>query len=292
MPIRFRENGYPGINAHLQNRLLMKDDPSPSAWSAFHAENITNLTNALNEQLPDHYVARTEQSLQIRSWEFDLGIDKIYRPQPDSTIYRQATGSPLATPAGLATPTWEATLEDLIVDRMLPSVIIHRVEDHSLHGEVVTRLELLSPSNKPGGSKYTSYLENRVMALKSGSSLVEIDYFHQTPTPLLALMELPSYPHKDAYPYHIGVNIPQENKIHVQLYGFGVVDPLPSLNIPLAGDEVLPFDFNAVYQYTFRAGRWGTYLDYEQPLAEDTLLTYRQEDHLRLENLRLAIMAG
>lgn len=50
------------------------------------------------------------------------------------------------------------------------------------------------------------------------------------------------------------------------VYVIDVDSPLPSrVQIPLAGDDVIEFDFNRAYQYTFEIGRWGQHLDYAQP---------------------------
>lgn len=47
-------------------------------------------------------------------------------------------------------------------------------------GVPVTRLELLSPTNKPPGDGYLQYREKHIVTIEQGVPLVELDYLHQT----------------------------------------------------------------------------------------------------------------
>jgi hypothetical protein len=92
----------------------------------------------------------------------------------------------------------------------------------------------------------------KLLTLKSGLRVVEIDYLHETP-PIIPL--LPKYLKQEggAYPYTIIVSDPrpsfEQGKAFV--YGIGVDDPLPIISVPLAGQDVVKLDFGAAYRITF-----------------------------------------
>jgi hypothetical protein len=58
-------------------------------------------------------------------------------------------------------------------------VVIRDVADDPLYGPIVARIELLSPSNKPGGSGYSAYTKGRNEALYTQIPLIEIDYLQK-----------------------------------------------------------------------------------------------------------------
>ncbi|PJF29193.1 MAG: hypothetical protein CUN52_09620 [Phototrophicales bacterium] len=149
MVIKTRDNLYKGVNAHLHS-MAQNPSKSPTIWRSIHLAHITYLTDALNAQLPESYVARAETSLQIWVEDADADLLKQQTPIPDTSI-------------GLS------------------SVIIYKPLSHDYFGEPITRVELLSSSNKIGKAK-KAYLQNRRIALISGSSLVELDYLHQNTT--------------------------------------------------------------------------------------------------------------
>ncbi len=62
------QNPYRGINAHLNSTLQTpgSEETGPSIWPGFHSAHVGNIMDFLNDQLPAHYVARSEQSLQVK----------------------------------------------------------------------------------------------------------------------------------------------------------------------------------------------------------------------------------
>src|SRR5438477_7301987 len=107
MPLKTLKNPYRGINAHVHS-IAQNPWDGPSIWESFHASHIGYLADALNRQLPPHYVAHPEQSLQIWAEDSEAGNGHLARNRPDVAIYqsgvpgRVAAGPALAT---LADPT-------------------------------------------------------------------------------------------------------------------------------------------------------------------------------------------
>jgi Protein of unknown function (DUF4058) len=272
-----RENPYPGINAHLNSLLQTPGTREQTAiWPSFHSNHIAHIVDALNEGLPSQYLALGEQSLQTRDLDMGGAIE-VRHPVPDVSVYQRGQS---AMPAGevlILTPTWEGRVVDVFEPMPQPkAVIIRELLPQGKLGNIVTRIELLSPSNKPSGSNYTSYAAKRVEAIDTGVPLVEIDYLHESPS---LILQLPVYPSQaNAYPYSIIVSDPRPNwsEGKVRVYGFGLRDAIRAFPVPLAGDETIVFDLNPVYQHTFRAGRWGDLLDYRA--APERFETYSVEE--------------
>jgi hypothetical protein len=144
-------------------------------------------------------------------------------------------------------------------DIELPAVGIYRHEGAAKQ-QLVTRLELLSPSNKKQGR---DYLRMRQRTILSQVHLVELDYLH-TLAPIFAGF-LPAYPHTEAYPYLILIS--QAGR--TRFYGLALEDPLPTLPIPLLGEEACPLDLQAVYNQTYADDRYAReQLDYSQEPAQ------------------------
>ncbi len=284
-PIRSVVNQYQGINAHLYSLLQTpgSDEVGPSMWPSFHSDHITNISEFLNRVLPQRYIARTEQSLQIRIQDIPGDPPLRYSPEPDVTIYRQASeaggSSALRQAAEAAATALEQTLD--LSEDFIPSTIIRDMSAHGVLGQPVARIELLSPANKPGRVGYEYYRRSRNTALYTGVPLIELDYLHETPPPV---MRYPIYPkQKDAHPYVIFISDPRPSvqEGYCYAYGFDIDAKFPAVNIPLAGDEVISFDFGVVYKYTFENGRWGNFVDYSQLPAR--FHTYSQVDQTRIQ---------
>lgn len=249
MPIHSDKNLYPGINPHL-NSLLQNE---PGAWESFHADHVTDLARGIDRVLPPGYFARAEKSLQVsESVAATLRIGDI---KPDVTVYRAArpkSASPAAVPA--ATPP-TATLpipETLTEEEQLSSVVIYQAGEGSVLGRPIARVELLSPANNPSGSYYSRYMEKRLQTLQSGLRIVEIDYLHEI---RLILGVLASYADSKtgAFPYSVLVTDPRPtmDKGYTHFYGFGVLDSLPVVTIPLAGADEVIIDLGPIYNTTF-----------------------------------------
>lgn len=251
MPIHFRENRYPGINAHLNNALQQPHGD----WMSFHNRHIIYLTDALTTLLPSNYFARNEKSLQIVSIEeMQAGLSPVTQ-YPDITIYeddlRGMGGAAVATAtATTATPMQTLPLIDYELDTPITdSVLISYAEANALIP--VTRIELFSPTNKPLNPHY---YRNRTKTLMSGVHLVELDYLNLFP-PAYHFLKPYLQTSPNAFPYTVLITIPYPSyeKGRIEIYGFGILDPLPALRIPLLRQDFVRLDLNAVYQQTFAA---------------------------------------
>ncbi len=284
MPIYAENNLYPGINAHLNSYLQNE----PGAWESFHNDHVTNLREFLDQNLPAGYVTLSEKSLQISEITPPAGM-RIRRTQPDVTIFKLPHNTPPAAQASsltAAAPVATLPLTEIVAEEdYLTGLVIYQVGEGGPLGRPITRIELLSPANLPSGSHYQQYMEKRWQTLRSGIRLVEIDYLHQKAPILNALASYPKG-EDEAFPYTILVSDPRPTfeRGSSQIYGFGVVDKIPVVSIPLAGADFVLFDFGAVYDYTFTRTRYMHVLvDYAQepPHFEQ----YTEADQTRIREL-------
>lgn len=258
MAIYSRRNEYRGVNAHLHSHFQ-----NEGGWKSFHNNHIGDLAKHIARVLPSGYTVDIEQSLQI---EVDGYLE---RPEPDATIYQNTPRSPHSAPplsGGVAPTLTVSVAETMLLDdtRYATAVMIYRREGGIL-GVPVTRIELLSPTNKRGKGRKI-YAEKRELALRDGLPLIELDYLHETPPPIRGI---PNYRRGDAsaHPYWIVISDPRPSLAAgtTAFYGFNVDEIIPTLNIPLLDDEHFALDFNVVYHQTFESlPAYSQRVDYER----------------------------
>ena len=254
---------------------------SGGGWESFHAAHITHLTEAMDSVLPVGYYVLNEKSLQLSTFNLETEEKGISRTRPDLGIFQDqpSTGAQPATTASspaLTLPIIKTVLEE----DPLESVIIYRAESPT---DIipVTRIEVLSMGNKPGGAHYPQYTAKRNQTLDSGINLIEIDYLHEARSPAWGLSSYPDH-EEGAFPYTILVSNPHPSitQGRMEVYGFYVDQPLEPITIPLAGTDTIIVNFNEVYNITFSRNRYyGTRIvDYEQlPLRFETYTPADQE---------------
>lgn len=121
-----RENPYQGINAHF-NSLLQTPGVrgQPSLWQAFHARHIVHIADAISLQLPSYYVALSEQSLQIADTDI-TGVEEIQYVKPDVNVFQIGDSPQTLTSTAVLTPTWEATLAEVLDPDGQPTSLVIR----------------------------------------------------------------------------------------------------------------------------------------------------------------------
>lgn len=287
-------NQYYGVNAHLHSYWQAQ-----GGWAEFHTSHIVDLTRSLKEKLlPLGYSAGIEQSLQVRRMN-----DGIRRPTSDVLIYHEDPTVLREAVVAYHTEQRQFTLtlpdvledEDDLSEKEYRAIALYTVQARQSGGTPVVWIELLSPSNKPGGRDAESYRIKRRQVLEKGIVLVELDYLHESaPT----FRRIPNYRTRrrtqseaGAQPYHFIVvdPRPQIDKGSVQVYQFGIDEPIPVVTIPLLGTDQFQFDFGPAYDRTLKE----LFFHYERvdyrelPQHFDR---YSQADQQRIANRMVAVL--
>jgi hypothetical protein len=142
--------------------------------------------------------------------------------------------------------------------------------------ELVTSIEILSPSNKtPGNQGRAMYLRKQEEMMASGVNLVEIDLLrsgrHGTAVPLNeARAEVGDFD------YHVCVH-QAGYRTYFQVYPIRLRDPLPKIGVPLlAGDVPIAVELQPVFEKAYDTGPYDVRIPYAKmnPLpslnADDT----------------------
>jgi hypothetical protein len=158
---------FPGMNPYFEQA---------AHWQDFHTEFLSALRRQLAPRIAPNYIVQLEEHVYIH----DLP------PEPRRSLGRadlsvtRAEATPVGQPAlGLLAAPAEVQLPAQDVER------IPFLEIRDRRGrELVTVIELLSPSNKRSGEDREQYLAKRRELLRSPAHLVEIDLLRGwTPMP-------------------------------------------------------------------------------------------------------------
>ncbi len=267
-------NQYRGINAHLHSRFQAE-----GGWSSFHTTHITDIYKLLKASLlPLGYTTALEASLQIRRLD-----EPMRRPESDVTIFdldpMRSNLAPVPTGGGtLVMPIPDALALSPRSEKDYVAVAVYQSDER---GEPVAWIELLSPSNKPGGQDDDIYRTKRLMVVESGIVFVELDYLNES---------APTINGAGDHAYRVLVLDPRPSTESgsAHIYEFDADDPIPVITIPLNAGESLDFNLNEPYRKTFEEALYGLeWVDYgELPLHFDRYNRLSQE---RIANRMLAV---
>ena len=156
---------FPGMNPYLEQE---------DAWQDFHDRFVPALSDALTPQVRPHFIVKIEEHLyihepsaeeRIRVGNTDVGI---MRP---AGVFEAATKS-VAT---IASP-WRIVIPSIEMEKQT----YLEIRDCKTR-ELVTVIELLSPTNKRAGPDREQYLAKRAKLLRSTTHFVEIDLLRGGP---------------------------------------------------------------------------------------------------------------
>jgi hypothetical protein len=282
--VRSIKNQYPGINAHLHSYWQ-----GAKKWNRFHNVHIADLMKLLRAQLrPMGYTATIEESLQIRRTG-----ESTHEPKSDLLIrdmsFQPAARFPRRLESSAPVITIEALLGDEDREHPYSAVAIYVQTEEAIQGEPVAWIEILSPTNKRGGPDTGRYVQKRDLLLQTRLVFIELDYLHETPPTFWRLADY-SHDEIEAFPYRIVVAdpLPDEKTGLAYPYEFSVDQSIPTVKIPLNGDDVIDFDFNHAYRKTFEESLYGDDVDYNQlPMNFDR---YHPDDQAKIVSRMIAVI--
>jgi Protein of unknown function (DUF4058) len=239
-------------------------------WPGFHNVLIAGCSKLLNRVLPQTYVAQTDERIALVSFD-----ETATGRQPDIVIGREGDRPARAqtdTPAvlGKLEPTTMRLLKRAVEVRETWIEIYHLPEM-----ELVTAIEILSPSNK-GGSGRIDYLAKRDALIDQPVILVEIDL-------LLSGSRMPVSGTLRPGKY-VAIVARADRRPEADIYRWPLRQPLPVLPIPLrTPDPDVSLDLGEAFRLTYDRGGYARVMRYGRPLPES--LPISPEDRARAGSL-------
>lgn len=246
---------FPGMDPYLEH---------PALWEDVHTRLIVAIADALGQQVRPTYHVAVERRAYLAI--FEPGEHELVG-RPD-VLVAQAHASSLRPSAVLggtavAPRVGELIMPDEVAERYL------EVRD-VVSGDVITVVELLSPTNKLTREGRSQYTRKRLKILGSATHLVEIDLLRAgEPLPMRVQ-------DGESSPYRIVVSRSQDRP-RADVYLFGVCEPIPDVPVPLrAGEREAVLALNQVLHDMFDRAGYDQVIDYQQPPApppasEDTV---------------------
>jgi Protein of unknown function (DUF4058) len=232
---------FPGMDPYLED---------PRLWSGFHARTIVYVCNHLQPLISPRYIAAIEERVFLEGPERERIPDVWLRKR------KKKNGG-------------VAVLEaDKPVIVKVPDVEIHEsfvtILDSYSGQNLVTVIELVSPTNKYQGPGRDSYLDKQKEVRQSKVHLVEIDLLRSGPH----VLAVPEWVARSHGPYHYlaCVNRADGERDEYDLYPRTLKQRLPKIGVPLAGnDPDVVLDVQAVVEQTYEDGCYADRIDYRRP---------------------------
>ena len=234
---------FPGIDPYLESQHF---------WEDFHPSFLTYCRDALNDILPDGYVAQLGERFRL----IELSQRKAKSVRPDLAVIEEASRSSRRT-THRAQDGGTLTLEPVTIP--LPTIEMEVsdvwIEVRRRTGRTpVTVIELLSPTNKTGDG-FVEYKLERHALIRQKLHLVELDL-------LVGGRRLPMSLPLPAGDYYAFVSKAQRRP-NSEVYAWTVRDILPSIPIPLlASTPEVRLDLAGVFATTYERGRYARLIDY------------------------------
>lgn len=232
-------------------------------WDDFHYHLISQIHDALSPLLSKHYVVRAGER-SYRTLTAKNGVDE-YRMQADVTVAKKP-GDQTSAEQPAPTALLDATDADATPITML--ALVHTefregfLEIREAYGDrqVVTSIEVLSPSNKRFGSEgWFEYQRKRQACLSGMVHFVEIDL-------LRGGRRMPMDDEWPDSPYYLLV-ARKEKAPRCTVWPASFKRPLPPLVIPLLHpDQDISVSLQPLIETIYARSQYDADIDYCQPL--------------------------
>jgi hypothetical protein len=241
---------------------------APDIWPDFHDALAGGIRAQLNRTLPGPYYARLEMRPEVGIMDQGASPRRIV---PDVAVARPPQ-PPTSGVAVLDAPrnVLSKSVEVTVHTEPLRHAVVE-IRDPSRGHQLVTLIEIVSPSNKSPGVDRRTYVRKQREVLDSDANLIELDLLRAGDRPL-ANLELEANLAGMAPPpdYLVLVNRAWHrvgDGMAYQISPVTITEPLPCFPVPLRqGQDEVPFDLQFAFQQAYDTGpyRRGA-IDYSRP---------------------------
>lgn len=234
---------FPGMDPFLEH---------PHFWHQVHHRLITQIADALMPHVRPKY----RVAVEVRVYREELPDPFVGRP--DVAVLREQTAVAYATappmPRSVYVPVFDEIHEGYLEVREVAT------------GDVITALEILSPSNKRAGEGRQAYQLKRARVLASATHFVEMDL-------LRAGEPMRLFDEGASSDYRILVSR-AEQRPKADLYAFSVRQPIPAFPVPLQREDAEPrLDLQTLFAELYDRAGYDLAVNYRgepmPPLSEE-----------------------
>ncbi len=251
---------FPGMNPYLEN---------PDLWSEVHHRLITAIADDISSHLSEKYRVAIEK----RTYRLD-SEDSLLIGIPDVAIFKaKKTDKKSDLSSGKTAVMTLPETENKSVTVTLPLPLEIREGYLEIRevatGNVVTVIEVLSPTNKRTKEGRNAYLEKRQQILGSYTNLVEIDLIRiGEKMPILTNIPDTDY----------GILVVRYYRLpSAQLFAFTVRETIPNFPIPLQeNEEEIEVNLQDIFLGIYERARFDLTLDYNQNPVPDLSVKHRE----------------
>jgi len=238
---------FPGMNPYLEQE---------DAWNDFRKSFIPLAANVLNAQVGPEYIVKIDERICVHDVEQET---RAFLGRSDVSV---------ASPRGAGENVSGTAVLDAPVEIRLPLVDVERdpfieIRDRR-NRQLITVLELLSPSNKNPGRDRDQYINKRDQLLAGPVHFVEIDLLRGGPR-----MPMVNPPECD---YYALVSRAERRPI-ADFWPIRLRQPLPTIPVPLRAPRAdLRLDLQAVLHRLYDAAGYAKFIydgDPVPPLRPD-----------------------
>lgn len=207
---------FPGMDPYLEH---------PELWPALHHWLIIEIARFLSPQLRPKYLV----SVEVRMYE--MADDDLSIGIPDVNVIGRQTATELITSnvAVAAAPTQPLTVTLPVPFTIREGYLEIRERETK---ELITVIEILSPTNKRTGKGRQMYEEKREEILGSRTHLIEIDLLRRGRKMPIIGNDVES---------HYRVLVCRGNRRpRADLYAFNLQNPMPAFPLPLRSGDTEP----------------------------------------------------
>lgn len=245
---------FPGMDPFLERA---------DAFHDFHERFVPRIADALTPSIRPKYITQVDENVYVHKFS---GDERALVGRPDVLVLdRNVAREAVATSAKMVAPAYGQVLP--ATDQLREAFV--KILDRETR-ELVTVIELLSPTNKNAGPDRVQYITKRNRLLSSSVHFVEIDLLRAGPR--MPIEDLP------ACDYCIMVS---RERPRVELWPIGLRERLPEIPIPLQlGDADVRLDLQNLLNDQYEAAGYADYV-YDNPLQpplspEDTAWAEQQ----------------
>lgn len=233
---------FPGMNPWLEQ---------PDVWHDFHQRFVSRLGDSIAKVVRPSYIAKIDENVYIH----ELSADQRYLlGRPDVGVFDNFAASKATAASG--TSSIPIAIGSLLppTERISESFVEIRDREYR---DLITVIELLSPTNKTPGPDRELYLAKRKLLTAGNVHFVEIDLLRggaRMPVEGLAQCD-----------YAIMVSRSYERP-QVGLWPMKLREPLPSIPIPLKREDPdAIIDLQQLLHTTFDAAGYADYIYQGKP---------------------------